>query len=106
MTLDYASKHCSELGFACVENDGQSADKLLQEALAPAIQELTVCFSEAIEKYKNMSLYTYLLQNAGWNVQKINYVETMTSQTNTFQFDFIIQLYTMRYTKKQKNGRQ
>ena len=89
MTLDYASKHCSELGFACVENNSQSADKLLQEALAPAIQELNVCFSEAIEKYKNMSLYTYLLQNAGWNVQKINYVETMTSQTNTFQFDFI-----------------
>ena len=82
MTLDYASKHCSELGFACVENNSQSAGKLLQEALAPAIQEINTCFDAAFERYKHTSLYVYLLQNAGWSVQKINYIERMVLQSN------------------------
>ena len=91
MSVDYAYKHCSELGFPAAANvtDSDNAFKLLQAALAPVVDCLTADFEAALIKYQNLSAYDYLHKELGWDHQKINYVETMTALTHEFHIGII-----------------
>ena len=82
MNIEYANKHCSELGFP---TDSDKASLLLERALAPVIKELAADFNATMEKYMHVSLHNYLSKDLGWSDSKIDYVEVMTCQTSFFQ---------------------
>ena len=87
MSVEYANKYCSELGFPSSANiiDGNTASQLLGEAVAPVIDELITNFDSTMEKYKHVSMLSYLSKELGWNDSKMNFVEVMTFQTCFFQ---------------------
>ena len=98
MSAKYASKHCSELGFPPEANvtDTDSANRLLQDALAPVLEDLKKDFDWALEKYSQVSFYDYLSKHLGWNRQMINYIETMSGATNQFRRGLIDELFCLR----------
>jgi monoamine oxidase len=92
MSVDYANAHPEELGFPLAPADQRkTASELLDEELGPFLKLLEDDFERGFREivaYDNFSLHAYLAQVAGWSEDKINYVETMTSQTNQFQHSF------------------
>ncbi|SMC28548.1 Monoamine oxidase [Andreprevotia lacus DSM 23236] len=92
MTVEYANKNPAELGFPLAPEDrNKTASQLLDEALSPFLELLEKDFNAGfaeIVKYDNLSMYTYLTELKGWSMEKVNYVETMTSATNQFQQSF------------------
>jgi monoamine oxidase len=95
MSIDYASKHCSELGFPKVE-DCDNAMGLLNEALTPVVEELKADFENSIKRYSKFSLYEYLSKELGWNVDKIRYVEAMSGSTNEFQRALVDEIFILQ----------
>lgn len=89
MSVAEANQHPRELGFPLHGPDAdKTAAQLLDEALKPFLDRLSADFDAGflyLMQYDNMSLYTYLAQELGWSEAKINYAETMTSQSNQFQ---------------------
>ena len=98
MSAKYASKHCSELGFPPEANitNTDTADRLLQDALAPVLEDLKKDFDSALEKYSQVSFYDYLSKHLGWNRQMINYIEIMSGATNEFRRGLIDELFCLR----------
>lgn len=92
MSVDYANQHPDQLGFPLSPADREkTASQLLDEALAPFLALLEKDFDlgfQEIVKFDNLSLYTYLTAVLGWSMEKVNYVETMTSATNQFHNSF------------------
>lgn len=86
MSVEYANKNCSELGFPKdVVTDGDIASKLYLDALVPVAEALEANFEAALKKYSGMSLGDYLSKELGWSFEKMNYVEVMCCQSNDFQ---------------------
>ncbi|KAF0811970.1 Flavin-dependent L-tryptophan oxidase RebO [Andreprevotia sp. IGB-42] len=92
MSVAFANAHPEALGFPLSPEDrNKTASQLLDEALSPFLQLLEKDFDAGfaeIVKYDNLSLFTYLTELKGWSIEKVNYVETMTSATNQFQQSF------------------
>ena len=88
MSTEYASKHCSELGFPNI-TDSDNAGKLYKDALAKVADAMEADFDSALLKYSHMSVSDYLCKELGWSYQKMNYVELMFRQTNDFQIGLI-----------------
>lgn len=92
MTLDDANQHPDALGFELDPADRhKTATELLHAELQPFFDLLAQDFDlgfAKIVKYDNYSLYTYLTEIAGWSMEKVNYVEVMTSATNQFHSSF------------------
>ncbi|MFA0964375.1 flavin monoamine oxidase family protein [Roseivirga sp. BDSF3-8] len=92
MSVKYANTNPAELGFILKpEDQGKTATELLNEVIQPFVDMLEKDFEkgfQAIIQYDDYSFYSYLQMEAGWYNDKINYVETMTSQTNQFQNSF------------------
>jgi monoamine oxidase len=92
MTLEYANQHPEALGFKLPPDEcNKTASQLLDEVLQPFFDQLEVDFDLGFAKivqYDNYSLYTYLTEIAGWSMEKVNYVEVMTSATNQFHSSF------------------
>ena len=82
MSVDYANNHLDELGFPPEAGATDEAGKLLQEAINPVIEELRDDFAFALKKYDSMTLHYYLSKELLWTEEKINFVESMSSQTN------------------------
>ncbi|KAK9811491.1 hypothetical protein WJX72_004771 [[Myrmecia] bisecta] len=61
----------------------------LKAAAQKGQRELDTVFKALAEKYDEYSLYRYLREVAGWDLGTIEYVETMTDQTDAFQMSFI-----------------
>ncbi len=72
MSAEYASKHCSELGFMNI-TDSDSAGKLYKDALAKVADALEADFDSTLLKYSHMTVSDYLSKELGWSHQKINY---------------------------------
>ncbi len=92
MTVAYADQHPETLDFPLPPKDrNKTASQLLNEAIGKFEKLLAEDFDAGfalLMKYDNYSMYTYLTQECGWSAAKVNYVETMTSQTNQFQNSF------------------
>lgn len=84
MNSEYANSHCSELGFSSKAGIGDSdeAEKLIISALDKVLLDLNDNFEDAMIKYKHMSLHQYLVEEAGWTEERINYYEVMCWMTN------------------------
>ncbi len=84
MNMEYASTHCSELGFSpsAEKKDGDDAWKLMKEALEPVLLDLKSDFEKGMDKYGNMSLHHYLTSHAGWSEERITYYEVTCGITN------------------------
>ena len=98
MSIEYAKKHSSELGFPIEANitDGDDVDAILKVALLPVIKALENDFEAALKKYGHMSLHSYLSSEVGWNIHKINYIEEMSGPTNAYQAGLVdILFYNM-----------
>ena len=99
MSVEYANKHCSKLGFPAEANvaDDDEASKLLKNAVAPVVEELNSDFETALKKYSHISFYDYLSKLLGWSNQKITYAEVMSGAgTNQFQRGLIDEIFSMR----------
>lgn len=96
MSMEYAQQHCSELGFPPEANVGDcdEAGKLLADALQPVINAMSINFKSTMEKYSNTSLHTYLLKEAGWTEERINYFEVMDLHTNSSQSSLLDILFS------------
>ena len=92
MTVDYANRHLDELGFPSRADATEEADKLLQDAINPIANELRDSFHSALKKYDCNTLHHYLSKELGWTLEKINFVEVMTSQTNEFYLGLVDQV--------------
>jgi monoamine oxidase len=92
MSVEYANKNPAELAFPLSsEESHKSASEMLDQVLRPYLQLLEEDFERGfreIVKYDNYSLFTYLTEIAGWPIEKVNYVEVMTSATNQFHNSF------------------
>lgn len=66
MSVEYAQKHCSELGFPPEANicDPDEAGQLLADALQPVITAMSTDFMAAMDKYSNTSLRNYFTQGS------------------------------------------
>ena len=97
MSIEYAMKHCSELGFPIEANitNADDVDALLKAALLPVVKALENDFEAALKKYGHMSLHSYLSTEAGWNIHKINYIEEMSGPTNVYQAGLVDILFYM-----------
>ena len=87
MSVEYAVKHYTELGFQ--EADGEASTKLA-EAFVPIAEAFENNFQEALTKYGKMSIYEYFYHELGWSFEKISYVETMSATTNVFYYDVLM----------------
>lgn len=92
MSVEFADKHPADLEFPLSPEDRhKTASELLNEAIGPYLELLEKDFEKGfreIVKYDNYSFFTYLTEMAGWSIEKVNYVEVMTSATNQFQNSF------------------
>ncbi|KAI9465780.1 hypothetical protein BJY52DRAFT_1220524 [Lactarius psammicola] len=70
------------------EYKNKTANQLLQTAIGPLIKMLEDNFDKGFEKlvkdYDNFSFRYYLVSVLGWPTSVIDFVETVTSQTNQF----------------------
>jgi monoamine oxidase len=70
------------------EYKNKTASDLLKIAIGPFIEKLKVDFDngfdELVEKYDNFSFRFYLVSVLDWPTSVIDFVETVTSQTNQF----------------------
>ena len=84
MNTEYANTHCTELGFSHFADIGDmdEAGKLLESALEPVLLHFNNNFEDAMVKYNDMSLHQYLITEAGWTEERINYFEVMNSIRN------------------------
>ena len=99
MSVEYANKHCSKLGFPAEANiaDDDEASKLLKNAIAPVVEELNSDFEAALKKYNYISFHDYLSKLLGWSNQKITYAEVMSGAgTNQFQRGLIDEIFCQR----------
>lgn len=92
MSMDYASNHCSELGFTNID-DSDKATVLLSTAYAPVLEELKLDFENAMKKYSKYSVHEYLSKELGWDFEKIKYVEVMSGSTNEFRRGLVDQIF-------------
>jgi monoamine oxidase len=95
MSIDYASNHCSELGFPNVKNC-DNAMALLNEALTPVVEELKVDFENSMKRYSKYSVHEYLSKELRWNFEKIKYVEVMSGSTNEFRRGLVDEIFCLR----------
>ena len=98
MSVEYANKHCSKLGFPDEVSiaDDDEASKLLKNAIAPVVEELNSDFEAALKKYSHISFYDYLSKHLGWSNQKISYAEVMSGATNQFKRGLIDEIFCLR----------
>ena len=89
MSVEYATKHCSELGFLEEFADGDTASKLYSDAMKPVADALAEDFERALKKYGAISVRDYFLKELGWSDEKINYVEVMCFQTGAFRLGLL-----------------
>ena len=92
MSVEYATKHCSELGFP-EEVATDTASKLYSDAMKTVGDALAENFEEALKKYGSISVRDYFSNELGWSDEKINYVEVMCCQTNDFQVGLLDMFY-------------
>lgn len=70
---------------------GQSAQDLLKPVIGPWITQLTNDYTDGFQQalqFDELSFRQYLRQVAKWPHEVIDFVETMTSQTNQYDFSF------------------
>ena len=113
MTTEYADTHCNELGFSSKADIGKNdtAGELLCSTLKPVIRALKADFEEAMVTYNKMSLHQYLINEAGWSEERINYFEVMCGMTNISHaglidllFIIVIQFYDVSTWKTIEGG--
>lgn len=91
MTVAYADAHPDALGFSEQATGGRRAQDLIDAVIGTFLKWLEEDFAKGFQKlmqYDDYSFRSYLAQVEGWSEARINYVETMTSQTNQFQQSF------------------
>jgi len=80
------------LGFPLQGNDmGKSAQEMLKEVVAPFEEIIRANFDmgfHELMKFDGYSFRGYLREILGWYEEKINYLETLESQTNQFHASF------------------
>ena len=89
MSVEYATKHCSELGFPKEVADGDTASTLYNDAMKPVADALAEDFERALKKYGSISVHDYFSKELGWSDEKINYVEVMCCQTGALRLGLI-----------------
>lgn len=82
MSLEYATKQYKELGFPDEATDSGNAGTLLASAFKLLDEAFERNFEGTLEKYKSVSMETYLTQELGWSKSKVTFVETMCCHTN------------------------
>lgn len=97
ITYSQANANPAKLNFLLDEKDKNTpAQDLLNNVLKDPINQLKKIlekndekeFEKFINKYDHYSMHSYLLMQ-GWSENKIDYVETMTSQTQQFEHSFV-----------------
>ena len=68
---------------------------MLCSTLKPVLRDLNADFEEAMVKYNKMSLHQYLINEAGWSEERINYFEVMYGMTNISHAGLIDMLFTI-----------
>ena len=94
MSVNYATKHCGELGFPDID-DNENAKTLLHDALLPVIEELKNDFNKALKKYCKYSVFDYLSKNLSWSFAKIKYIEIMSGSTNEFRRGLVDEIFCL-----------